>query len=68
MTFAEKLSSYSDCGLNRIGFIYFRFKPVNWQELDTLQKFKYGITTKLKGDQYAEWVKIFHKVRSQYFS
>lgn len=50
------------------GFIYFRFKPVKWEELDNFQKFQYGTLTKLKGRQYFEWVKIFHKVRTDYFS
>lgn len=50
------------------GFIYFKIKPVKWEELDTLQKFQYGLLKKLKGDQYSEWVKIFHKVRSEFFN
>jgi hypothetical protein len=69
---APEIITWTLCLLNAIaiffGFVYFRIKPVKWQELDTLQKFQYGITTKLKGDQYSEWVKIFHKVRSIYFS
>lgn len=50
------------------GFIYFRIKPVEWEELDNFQKFKYGSFTKLKGRKYFEWVKIFHNIRAEYFS
>ena len=40
------------------GFIYFKFKPVKWDELDKDQKYQYGIFIELTGDQYLEWVEI----------
>jgi hypothetical protein len=45
------------------GFVYFRFFPVKWGELDEFQKFQYGhfpyanLTTK----QYQEWITIREK-------
>ena len=45
------------------GFVYFRFFPVKWEELDEFQKFQYGhfpyanLTTK----QYQEWITIREK-------
>lgn len=50
------------------GFVYFRIKPVEWEELDMFQKFKYGSMSRLKGSKYFEWVKIFHRVRIDYFN
>jgi hypothetical protein len=40
------------------GFIYFRFRPIKWEELDKDQKYQYGVYVKLTGDQYLEWVQI----------
>jgi hypothetical protein len=45
------------------GFVYFRFFPVKWEELDEFQKLQYGSFNnhKLTTDQLAEWTKIFEK-------
>ena len=45
------------------GFVYFRFFPVKWEELDEFQKLQYGSFNnhKLTTDQLAEWIKIFEK-------
>jgi len=40
------------------GFVYFRFFPVKWEELDKFQKFQYGIFKPLDDDQYEEWLLI----------
>ncbi len=43
------------------GFVYFRFFPVRWDELDNFQKLQYGSfkNDKLTPTQREEWVKIF---------
>jgi hypothetical protein len=42
------------------GFVYFRFYPAKWEELDDYQKFQYGIfkAAELSREQYVEWVEI----------
>lgn len=42
------------------GFVYFRFYPAQWQELDAFQKYQYGIfkAAELSKSQYKEWVEI----------
>ena len=39
------------------GFVYFRFYPVKWEELDKFQKFQYGFFpyANLDRGQYREW-------------
>ena len=46
------------------GFVYFRFSPVKWEELDKFQKYQYGMfhSAKLTKDQYKEWVKIYEEI------
>ncbi len=46
------------------GFVYFRFYPVQWHELDMFQKYQYGIyyEGKLTLKQYEEWLKIRNKL------
>ena len=45
------------------GFVYFRFFPVKWEELDEFQKFQYGMSPyiNLTKEQYKEWSKIYRK-------
>lgn len=50
------------------GFVYFRLKPVEWEELDEFQKLQYGSINRLKGSKYFEWVRIFTKLRKDYFN
>jgi hypothetical protein len=42
------------------GFVYFRFYPVKWEELDKFQKFQYGFFpyANLTTLQYQEWITI----------
>ena len=42
------------------GFVYFRYYPVKWEELDDRQKFQYGMFpyAYLTQKQYEEWLKI----------
>lgn len=37
------------------GFLYFPFHPVEWNELDTFQKWQYGLKNKLTKYQRQEW-------------
>ena len=39
------------------GFVYFRIHPVEWEELDELQKIQYGAfnSERLTNKQYKEW-------------
>jgi hypothetical protein len=45
------------------GFVYFRFFPAKWEELDEFQKFQYGMFpyANLTKEQHKEWVKIYEK-------
>jgi len=45
------------------GFVYFRFFPVKWEELDEFQKFQYGSVKNdsLTEEQRKEWIKIYEK-------
>jgi len=45
------------------GFVYFRFNPAKWEELDDYQKYQYGSikNEELTKDQRAEWIKLFKK-------
>ncbi len=40
-----------------LGFVYFRFYPVQWHELDDFQKYQYGIrkANELTIEQFKEW-------------
>jgi hypothetical protein len=48
------------------GFVYFRFSPVKWDELDEFQKFQYGSVKNdsLTVEQRKEWSKIYKKYTS----
>jgi hypothetical protein len=48
------------------GFVYFRFSPVKWEELDEFQKFQYGSVKNdsLTEEQRKEWIKIYEKYNS----
>ena len=48
------------------GFVYFRFFPVKWEELDEFQKFQYGSVKNdsLTVEQRKEWIIIFEKYNS----
>lgn len=48
------------------GFVYFRFFPVKWGELDEFQKFQYGSVKNdsLTTEQRLEWIKIYEKYNS----
>jgi hypothetical protein len=45
------------------GFVYFRFFPVKWEELDEFQKLQYGMFpyANLTEEQRKEWSKIYKK-------
>ena len=47
------------------GFVYFRFYPVKWEELDNFQKFQYGFYpyANLTTRQYQEWITICKEIR-----
>lgn len=40
------------------GFVYFRFYPVKWEELDNSQKLQLGAKGNLTDEQEKEWAKI----------
>lgn len=42
------------------GFVYFRFYPAKWEELDNFQKFQYGVfkQEELSISQFEEWKRI----------
>jgi len=42
------------------GFVYFRFRPVKFNELDNFQKAQYGFIAndKLSKEEFKEWIKI----------
>jgi hypothetical protein len=46
------------------GFVYFRFYPAKWEELDDYQKFQYGIfkASELSREQYNEWLNISNHI------
>jgi hypothetical protein len=50
------------------GFVYFRFYPVKWEELDDFQKFQYGKhnANSLTIQQFKEWNVIFDKLMIKY--
>lgn len=47
------------------GFVYFRFYPVQWEELDNLQKYQYGSfqCDKLSTKEFKEFLTIINKLR-----
>lgn len=51
-----------------LGFVYFRFYPVKWEELDDFQKYQYGMlkAQSLSRDQYIEFHKIVEKLMREY--
>jgi hypothetical protein len=50
------------------GFIYFRFYPAKWEELDNFQKFQYGVfkQEELSLSQFEEWKQIFEELDSTF--
>tara|TARA_R110000868_G_scaffold82264_7_gene232347 strand:- start:2496 stop:2858 length:363 start_codon:yes stop_codon:yes gene_type:complete len=50
-----------------LGFVYFRFYPVKWEELDKFQKFQYGHFpyANLTKTQYQEWLKIRKQIQNK---
>lgn len=51
-----------------LGFVYFKFFPVKWEELDNFQKYQYGL---LKADeltykQFAEWHDLLDEIMTRY--
>jgi len=46
------------------GFVYFKIKPAQWDELDEFQKFQYGSfkQNKLTPEQFKEWLEISQKL------
>lgn len=51
-----------------LGFVYFRFYPVQWHELDDFQKYQYGGVKQetLSAEQFKEWLIILEKLKQQY--
>lgn len=47
------------------GFVYFRIKPIKWEELDDKQKYLAGSLIKLTYNQFIEWREICEKINSQ---
>jgi hypothetical protein len=50
------------------GFVYFRFYPAKWEELDKFQKCQYGIfkQDELSLEQFSEWRKIMEEFDSKF--
>ncbi len=45
------------------GFVYFRYYPVKFSELDKFQKYQYGLHNELTSEEFKEWVVISEKYR-----
>lgn len=43
------------------GFVYFRIKPAQWEELDDQQKIQAGYFLKLNLQQHVEWINLRNK-------
>lgn len=51
-----------------IGFVYFRFFPVKWDELDDFQKYQFGYMKEesLTKEQFEEWKDILRELSLRY--
>lgn len=48
------------------GFVYFRFKPVDYWELNDVQKFQYGVKKQLTMEQELDYYMVIERIKKKY--